>query len=253
METVYKGNPFTVQILFYATRLNQGYHWKNSFLRNFQYFQATRIHWKMPKSTSSRPKPQSTGKFTEFHRHSDQLRTCHANKGYFFSKYCQDSRGIQVNGKWCFFSEYYVRTFSNLSIFSVNETNSQLTTVIGQLRTLTLLDLSHNSLSQLPEEIGQLTNLSSLIGVSNSLICLPASIGNLLNLRSLHMNGNKLSRISPEICKCKFLTDVYLEANALRQVPEELTQLHYLRHVNVASNDLRQLPILPFISEVKAQ
>ena len=55
---------------------------------------------------------------------------------------------------------------------------------IGQLTSLTELDLRGNQLTSLPAEIGQLTSLTVLYLRRNQLTSLPAEIGQLTSLRS---------------------------------------------------------------------
>ena len=51
---------------------------------------------------------------------------------------------------------------------------------MGNLRKLTLLDLSENKLERLPEEMGGMANLSDLLLSQNQLEFLPDTFGNRL-------------------------------------------------------------------------
>ena len=62
--------------------------------------------------------------------------------------------------------------------------------IIGHLRRLTHLDVSHNDIRDLPEEIGMLVNLKELLAFDNRLETLPKEIGNLFKLETLGIEGN---------------------------------------------------------------
>ena len=62
---------------------------------------------------------------------------------------------------------------------------------IGQLRSLTFLDLSQNDLTSLPPEIGMLVNLKTLLVFDNQLETLPFEMGYLYQLKTLGIEGNQ--------------------------------------------------------------
>ncbi|EGP83381.1 uncharacterized protein MYCGRDRAFT_63781 [Zymoseptoria tritici IPO323] len=63
---------------------------------------------------------------------------------------------------------------------------------IGQMRFLTVLDLSMNDLHYLPPEIGMLTNLKKLALYDNHLDDLPYELGSLYQLEMLGIEGNPM-------------------------------------------------------------
>lgn len=63
---------------------------------------------------------------------------------------------------------------------------------IGQMRFLTILDLSMNELQVLPPEIGMLTNLKKLSLYDNHLDDLPFELGSLHQLEMLGIEGNPM-------------------------------------------------------------
>ncbi|EME39968.1 hypothetical protein DOTSEDRAFT_74737 [Dothistroma septosporum NZE10] len=63
---------------------------------------------------------------------------------------------------------------------------------IGQMRFLTVLDLSNNDLHWLPPEIGVLTNLKKLNLYDNNLDDLPYELGSLYQLEMLGLEGNPM-------------------------------------------------------------
>lgn len=63
---------------------------------------------------------------------------------------------------------------------------------IGNMRSLTVLDLSFNDLHYLPPEIGMLTNLKRLLVYENHLDDLPSEVGSLYQLEMLGIEGNPM-------------------------------------------------------------
>ena len=66
---------------------------------------------------------------------------------------------------------------------------SSIPEAIGELSTLTRLDLSHNQLVGLPAEIGLLTKLTKLDLNANRLASLPAELGQLVHLKELYVHA----------------------------------------------------------------
>ena len=75
---------------------------------------------------------------------------------------------------------------------------------IGQLTSLTRLDLRDNRLTSLPAEIGQLTSLEQLYLYGNELTSVPAEIGQLTSLTRLSLGGNQLTSVPAEIGQLTF-------------------------------------------------
>jgi internalin A len=119
---------------------------------------------------------------------------------------------------------------------------SQLPPEIGQLRTLTTLDLASNQLSNLPKEIGQLKALTTLRLGRNQLSSLPEEIGQLTALTEFHLDTNQLSSLPEEIGQLSVLRMFFLGNNPLRSVPPEIGQLTDLRLLFLNNNQLSGLP-----------
>ncbi|KAL3893912.1 MAG: hypothetical protein SGCHY_005569 [Lobulomycetales sp.] len=66
---------------------------------------------------------------------------------------------------------------------------------IGNLTSLTSLDLSRNRITAIPESIGNLTSLTRLILAVNQITAIPESIGNLASLTSLDLKINQITAI----------------------------------------------------------
>ena len=115
---------------------------------------------------------------------------------------------------------------------------------IGQLATLTQLDLSQNRLSRstLAKAIGQLTNLQRLDLSGNELQGLPESIAELSNLQQLDLAGNQLTnplKVLRHLVKLQWLD---LSANRLATLPDTIAQISQLETLTLDHNQLMQLP-----------
>ena len=69
---------------------------------------------------------------------------------------------------------------------------SYLPSEVGQLRSLSHLDVSSNDLKAIPERIGMLINLKSLLLFDNDITTLPQEVGYLYQLETLGIEGNPL-------------------------------------------------------------
>ena len=79
-------------------------------------------------------------------------------------------------------------TFLDKVYFNFNKL-TYLPPTIGQLRTLTYLDLSYNHITELPPEIGMLSNLRELLLFDNPIRTLPYEMGLLYSLELLGVEG----------------------------------------------------------------
>jgi hypothetical protein len=113
---------------------------------------------------------------------------------------------------------------------------------IGQLTSLTELDLPGNQLTSLPAEIGQLTSLTYLNLDANQLTSLPAEIGQLTSLTELGLSGNQLTSLPAEIWQLTSLEKLGLRANQLTSLPAEIWQLTSLRGLYLDANKLTSVP-----------
>lgn len=113
---------------------------------------------------------------------------------------------------------------------------------IGNLKSITLLDLSGNRLSgPIPSEICTLSNLKDLYLTSNSFSGeIPLSIGNLSNLEYLHLEDNTLSGSIPQ--SISSLTKIYsiiLNKNQLTgSIPAAIFNLPKLENLGLENNQL---------------
>jgi internalin A len=113
---------------------------------------------------------------------------------------------------------------------------------IGQLVSLTTLELFDNQLTSLPPEIGQLKNLTELFLRSNQQISLPPEIGQLANLTRLSVSKNHLTTLPPEIGQLASLSTLQLYDNQLRTLPEDLRRISSLKALFLHENPQLDLP-----------
>ena len=125
----------------------------------------------------------------------------------------------------------------------INELDGEIPNSLGALSNLEILYLSSNSLrGTIPVELGNLAKLRELGLRENQLSgSIPAELGNLSNLERLWLNENQLSgRVPAELGRLSNLTRLHIENNNLDGVlPSELGDLSQLRHVSIWGNDLR--------------
>jgi leucine-rich repeat protein SHOC2 len=113
---------------------------------------------------------------------------------------------------------------------------------IGQLTSLTKLNLNRNQLTSLPAELGQLTSLTRLDLFGNQLTSVPAEIGQLTSLEGLDLRYNQLTSVPAEIGQLASLRKLSLGGNQLTSVPAEIGQLMSLVELSLSGNQLTSLP-----------
>ena len=111
---------------------------------------------------------------------------------------------------------------------------------LGNLASLTWLDLGYNNLSgPIPREIGNLPGLRELFLIDSDLTGpIPSELGNLASLSALWLRDNNLSGIVPaELGDLVGLTELSLQNNALSgPIPHSFLQLDRLRQFFIGGN-----------------
>ncbi len=128
-----------------------------------------------------------------------------------------------------------------VSLFN-NQLNGTIPPLLGNLSSLTILQLQNNQLSgNIPPELGNLVNLNNLTLFGNRLSGnIPAKLGNLSNLEDFYLSSNQLSgNIPPELGNLTSLICLRIENNQLSEnIPSELGNLSNLKMLILAGNQL---------------
>ncbi|XP_071414845.1 p53-induced death domain-containing protein 1 [Pithys albifrons albifrons] len=119
---------------------------------------------------------------------------------------------------------------------------STLPSCIVQLPSLSLLQVSHNSLVALPENFGCLSKLTVFAAMKNQLRGLPQSIGELSMLETLDLSENGLQLLPEEIGNLHNCTELDLSGNCLSSIPDSLANLKSLHQLRLHSNLLVTVP-----------
>ena len=119
---------------------------------------------------------------------------------------------------------------------------------IGQLSSLTGLNLSNNNLVSLPDEIYQLTNLTELSLYDNNLESISEDIGNLTNLKSLDLFENQLTSLPKLIGNLVNLEygngGIDISDNPLNSLPDSIRNI---KHTLVAESKFEYAPLLALV------
>jgi Leucine-rich repeat (LRR) protein len=149
----------------------------------------------------------------------------------------------------CVNDEYIFKTMKEINIPNEQITKivfnmiNVLPATIGNLTTLTHLELSYNELTKLPVSICNLNNLTILDLRFNTLTELPETIGNLTNLTCLDLSINKLTKFPETIDNLTNLTHLDLSINELSELPDIIGNLTNLTHLDISYNRLTELPL----------
>jgi Leucine-rich repeat (LRR) protein len=127
-------------------------------------------------------------------------------------------------------------------VLGSNNLTGTIPTELGQLTSITLLDLQTNQITgEIPSEIGNLNNLTRISFWQNQLTgSIPPELGNLINLTFLDFDENQLSGSIPtQLGNLSSLTDLWLDVNQLTSdIPSELGNLTNLEMLGLALNNL---------------
>ncbi|KAI5083332.1 hypothetical protein GOP47_0003075 [Adiantum capillus-veneris] len=113
---------------------------------------------------------------------------------------------------------------------------------LGNLQSLTVLNVSHNQIASLPSSIGRLTLLKSLDVSGNTLSSLPAEIGAASALVRLNCSHNKLSSLPSSLGCCVELAELKAANNCLQALPIELQHCTRMLVLDVENNKLKEIP-----------
>ena len=116
---------------------------------------------------------------------------------------------------------------------------NRISTAIGNLTSLTKLDLTANNLSgSIPSEIGRLTNLTELQLAANDLSGSIPNLSALTSLTKLNLGNNRLSGSIPNLSALTNLTELKLIDNQLTGRIPDLSALTNLVEIELLNNRL---------------
>jgi len=142
---------------------------------------------------------------------------------------------------------YYLVTDRKVDKLAINTPNLKnslegLFEILGNLNSLTELDLSNNKIKKLPDSISQLTSLLCLNLSQNQFEEFPEIITKLTSLIILKITFNWLQKIPKTISKLRFLKQFDLALNPLKEFPESVNMLNTLTILNLSSTELTEIP-----------
>ncbi|XP_021280908.1 probable leucine-rich repeat receptor-like protein kinase At1g35710 [Herrania umbratica] len=181
---------------------------------------------------------------------NDTLRRCNwtgisCNDAGSVTKIYPPSASIKVGDKFknMDFSCFLNLAFLSLGGHELNGTTEDFVFNIGNLSTITHLDLSNNSLyGRLSPRLGNLTQLEFLDFSYNQYIAgsIPSEFGNLKNLAILNLTGNRLQKPFPSsFYLLTHLTHLHMSSNQLLgSIPLKLGNLKSLMTLDLSNNFL---------------
>ena len=113
---------------------------------------------------------------------------------------------------------------------------------LGEIDSISHLNLINNNLKIIPDNIGNLGNLLSLSAIDNLIEEIPDSIGNLRKLKSLHVEKNKLSLFPNSLGDLISLEVLRAPNNKLEQIPDSISKLKSLKYLILNNNNLSSIP-----------
>ena len=120
---------------------------------------------------------------------------------------------------------------------------ARVPSIVPNIATLKVLDMSNNFLTCLPEDLGQLWALEELHVDNNRIDTIPQSFGHLISLQHLSMGGNKIAQIPSQLGNLSKLKTLVLERNQIKEIPETIIKLTELETLDLTSNQISALPI----------
>lgn len=123
--------------------------------------------------------------------------------------------------------------------------NSQVTNLqdgIGNLTSLTSLDIRSTQIAELPEGIANLISLKGLYMGGTQIADLPKGIDNLSSLEALDMRDTQIAELPEWIGKLTSLTLLDISHTQITELPGEIGNLTSLTSLNVSHTQITELP-----------
>ena len=131
------------------------------------------------------------------------------------------------------------------SLTSLNVGFTEITKLpewIGSLSALASLDVSRTRITKLPEWIGSLSALASLYVDNTQSTKLPESIVNLSTLTSLSLGGTQITELPESIGSLSALASLYVDNTQLTKLPESIVNLSTLASLSLGGTQITELP-----------
>jgi Protein tyrosine and serine/threonine kinase/Leucine rich repeat len=122
-------------------------------------------------------------------------------------------------------------------IFCSDNLFTELPTVLGQCKNLTMVGFKANQINNVPEA-ALASTLRWLILTDNRIQSLPSSIGECRQMQKLMLAGNQLSDLPVELANCSQLELLRLSANQFSKLPPWLLTMSSLAWLALAGNPL---------------
>lgn len=140
-------------------------------------------------------------------------------------------------------SDEFIGNLTTLTQLNISETLlTALPESIGTLTALVSLELHNNPLTSLPESMGNLTSLVYLDLSCTHLDSLPVFIGDLCSLEQLVLSETRMTSLPESIGKLSALKRLTLSFSPLTVLPRSIGNLSALIHLDVCGTDLASLP-----------
>lgn len=123
-----------------------------------------------------------------------------------------------------------------------NSKKTSLTSEIGKLVNLRVLDISGSRIKSLPPEIENCIYLKSIIANASQLSEIPKTIGNLKKLRQINFGYCKIRKLPEEFGKLESLWSLSLGSNQLSDLPESISNLKNVQMFSIAKNNFDDFP-----------
>ncbi len=123
-----------------------------------------------------------------------------------------------------------------------NNLEGNIPAEIGNLDSLSILDVSSNSVYSIPSSIGNLITLDTLALFGCPINTLPLDIGSLFDLKYFNICYTQITILPDEICNLSKLEYLYGWNGMLQGIPESIGNMTSLIEINLAVNDISNLP-----------
>ncbi len=138
--------------------------------------------------------------------------------------------------------EITLQTSKDLEMLFITNCGVDYFPQMGNIETLTYLDMTFNSLLTIPTDIGTLSALRVLRLCGNQLTSIPDEIADLHFLQVLDLSQNSISHLPKKICSIRSLIHLNCNANFLVKLPSNISDLEHLEGLFLTNNMLTTLP-----------